>query len=76
MVGPEPAVASGARVLGPDDLAAAMPYLQPLALSAATRKRASKALLHELRSEIASHDRAGARRRSSDSCGCGRARCS
>ncbi len=41
------------RVLEPDDLAAATPYLQPLALSASTRKRAPKSLLQELRSGIA-----------------------
>ncbi len=44
----------------PDDLASAAPYLQPLALSAATRKNASKALLQELRTEIATVTRRGA----------------
>ena len=34
-------------------LAAAVPYLQPLALSAATRKQASKSLLSELRDAVA-----------------------
>ena len=37
----------------PPQLASAAPYLQPLALSAATRKQASKALLRELRDGIA-----------------------
>ncbi len=53
IVGAEPAVASAARILSREDLAAAAPYLQPLALSAATRKHAGKALLQELRTEIA-----------------------
>ena len=41
----------------PTTLAAAMPYLQPLALSAATRKQASKALLQELRDDDRRRDR-------------------
>jgi undecaprenyl-diphosphatase len=53
IVGVDTAVASAARVLTPADLAAATPFLQPLALSAATRKQASKAMLGELRSQIA-----------------------
>lgn len=53
LVGPEAAVAAAARVLAPDDLAAAAPYLQPLALSTATRKQASKSLLKTLRDQIA-----------------------
>jgi undecaprenyl-diphosphatase len=53
VVGPVPAVASAARVLTADDLAAAMPYLQPLALSAATRRTAPKAMLRSLRASIA-----------------------
>ena len=53
IVGVAPTVASARRILTPTDLAAATPYLQPLALSAATRKHASKAMLGELRSEIA-----------------------
>ena len=53
LVGPAEAVASAARVLDPTDLAAAMPYLQPLALSAATRKRVSKSALTELRNAVA-----------------------
>jgi glycosyltransferase 2 family protein len=52
LVGPERAVASAARVLDPDALAAAGPYLQPLALSATTRARASKAQLGELRAGV------------------------
>ena len=52
-VGAEAAVASAARTLDPSDLAAAMPFLQPLALSAATRRRASKSSLKELRTRIA-----------------------
>ena len=39
--------------IGVDALASAAPYLQPLALSAATRKQASKAMLRELRDGIA-----------------------
>jgi uncharacterized protein (TIRG00374 family) len=52
-VGVARAIDSAMRVLEPDDVAAAMPYLQPLALSASTRKRAPKSLLQELRSGIA-----------------------
>jgi undecaprenyl-diphosphatase len=52
-VGPEDAVASAARILDPSELAATMSLLQPLALSAATRRRASKSLLKELRTRIA-----------------------
>ena len=52
-VGPDRAVASAARHVGSMDLAAAMPYLQPLALSAATRKPVNKAVLQQLRSGIA-----------------------
>ncbi|HEX6786555.1 MAG TPA: lysylphosphatidylglycerol synthase transmembrane domain-containing protein, partial [Acidimicrobiales bacterium] len=52
-VGPERAVASAARFIPPDQLALVVPFLQPLALSSATRKQASKSLLHQLRSEIA-----------------------
>jgi undecaprenyl-diphosphatase len=53
IVGAERAVASGVRAVGAATIATAVPYLQPLALSAATRKQASKALLHELRDAIA-----------------------
>ena len=51
--GPSPSLASAARTIGVDALAGAAPYLQPLALSAATRKQASKAVLRELRDGIA-----------------------
>ncbi len=40
-------------MLGSSDLASASPFLQPLALSARTRKPATKALLQELRTDIA-----------------------
>ena len=53
IVGADAVIASAARVLGPGDLAAAVPFLQPLALSAATRKQASKSLLRDLRAGIA-----------------------
>lgn len=53
VVGPTAAVASATIALDPDDLAAAMPYLQPLALSAATRRAASKSSLAGLRRAIA-----------------------
>ena len=39
LVGTEPVLASATRTIGPDELATAAPYLQPLALSAATRKQ-------------------------------------
>ncbi len=45
-------VDSAARELDPDQLAAVSPYLQPLALTAATRKQSSKAQLAELRAGI------------------------
>jgi undecaprenyl-diphosphatase len=57
LVGPQRAVAS-ARALGADRLTAALPLLQPLALSAATRRdlhadrSAGKALLEELRTTL------------------------
>ena len=54
LVGTERSVASAARVLGPHTLATTMPYLQPLALSGATRRHAPKSLLKELRSSVAS----------------------
>jgi glycosyltransferase 2 family protein len=53
LVGVERALASGVRTLGPHELATAAPYLQPLALSAATRKQANKTLLRDLRVGIA-----------------------
>jgi glycosyltransferase 2 family protein len=53
LVGADRAVASAARVVGADALAATVPYLQPLALSAATRKQVSKTLLHDLRAAVA-----------------------
>ena len=53
VVGADAAVASAARVISADDLAAAMPFLQPLALSAATRRAASKSTLKSLRGSIA-----------------------
>ena len=40
-------------MLGSEALAASGPYLQPLALSAATRRLASKSLMQELRVEVA-----------------------
>ena len=53
IAGAERVVASAQRVIGPSDLASASPFLQPLALSARTRKPATKALLQELRTDIA-----------------------
>jgi undecaprenyl-diphosphatase len=49
LVGSERATAAAARVLEPNALAAAGPYLQPLALSGSTRKQVSKSQLSELR---------------------------
>ena len=48
-----PAVSAASRTLDPTELAAAVPYLQPLALSAATRKQAGKSMLRELRTAVA-----------------------
>ena len=55
LVGPDRAVASAAAVIGTADLAAAVPLLQPLALSAATRRElsAQKGLLTQTRSAAA-----------------------
>jgi undecaprenyl-diphosphatase len=53
LVGSDAAIASADRTIGAAALASATPYLQPLALSAATRKQANKALLRELRDGIA-----------------------
>jgi undecaprenyl-diphosphatase len=52
LVGVDRSVASAVRVLGTEPVAAALPYLQPLALSASTRRQASKTLLHELRGAV------------------------
>ncbi len=51
--GAEASVAAAARTLDANALAAASPYIQPLALSAATRKRASKSTLKDVRESIA-----------------------
>ncbi len=48
LVGPQDSVASAVRVIDRDDLVAALPYLQPLALSHATRVATSKSLLREV----------------------------
>lgn len=55
VVGPETALRNGLQVLGPAPLAAALPLLQPLALSAATRAglRAHRGLLPRLRAAVA-----------------------
>jgi undecaprenyl-diphosphatase len=53
LVGPERATDAAARALSRTDLAAAAAYLQPLALSAATRAGASKSTLKALRDRIA-----------------------
>ncbi len=52
IAGAGPVVASATRVIGADAVASALPYLQPLALSRATRKHASKQLLADLRDAI------------------------
>jgi undecaprenyl-diphosphatase len=52
LVGPERAVASASRVIEPAELAAAAPFIQPLALSAATRKQMSKPSLRALRAQV------------------------
>ena len=53
LVGVDAAVSAASRTLDPTELAAAVPYLQPLALSAATRKEAGKSMLRELRTAVA-----------------------
>jgi len=52
LVGTDRAVASATRVLDAAALAATVPYLQPLALSAATRKQVSKSVLSDLRAAV------------------------
>ncbi len=52
IVGADRAVAPALRVVEPTDLAAAVAFHQPLALSRGTRKQVSKATLAELRSRI------------------------
>ena len=61
LVGPDRAVASAGAVIGTADLAAAVPLLQPLALSAATRRelRAEKGLLTQTRSAAAARSGRG-----------------
>jgi uncharacterized membrane protein YbhN (UPF0104 family) len=53
LVGPERAIASALRVLGPDEMTAALPRLQPAALDRRTRDalHSHKKLLDELRSQ-------------------------
>ena len=57
IVGAQRAVDSATAALATAELAAVSPYLQPLALSAATRKRAPKRMLAELREQVADDDR-------------------
>ena len=52
LVGAAPVIAAAQRTIGAGALAAALPYLQPLALSRATRKQAPKQLLADLRDGI------------------------
>jgi glycosyltransferase 2 family protein len=49
---PEQATEAAARTLKAEDLAAATPFVQPLALTAATRHNASKSLLKDVREHI------------------------
>ncbi len=52
LASPEVATAAAARTLQAEDLAAATPFVQPLALTAATRRTASKSLLKDVREHI------------------------
>jgi undecaprenyl-diphosphatase len=52
LTNPEVATAAAARTLPAAELAAATPFVQPLALTAATRRSASKSLLKDVREEI------------------------
>lgn len=54
VVGTEEAVDAAATALGPDDVVAALPYLQPLAMPGSTRRaiRGDKGLLARLRARI------------------------
>lgn len=51
--GAEATIASALRVIGPEALASALGYLQPLALSASTRRAISRSGLNQLREEAA-----------------------
>ena len=53
LVGGEAAVAPAAAVMAPEELAATMPYLQPLALSSTTRRTSSRRDLEQLRRQVA-----------------------
>lgn len=53
LVGAQRSVSSATRVLGGPPVAAALPQLQPLACTSTTRRRASKALLEEVRTAVA-----------------------
>lgn len=52
LIGPERAVANAVAVLGPDAVAAAIPWMQPLAVSTATRTAVSKETFAELRERV------------------------
>ena len=52
LAGPEAATAAAARTLQAEEFAAAAPFVQPLALTAATRRTASKSLLKDVREHI------------------------
>jgi glycosyltransferase 2 family protein len=52
LASPEAATAAAARTLQAEELAAATPFVQPLALTAATRRMASKTLLKDVREHI------------------------
>jgi glycosyltransferase 2 family protein len=52
LVGAPRAIASATRVIGPDAVASAVPFLQPLGLSASTRRRVPSTSLRELREGI------------------------
>ena len=52
LVGAQAAISSAERAIGRDALAAALPYLQPLALSRATRSVVTKQILGDLRAGI------------------------
>lgn len=52
LVGPERAVAAAVAVLGADEVACAIPWIQPLAVSSASRQALPKAAFEELRERV------------------------
>ena len=76
-IGPDRAVATAAAAIGADGVAAAVPLLQPLALSAGTRRaiKGQDGLLKKTRAAAIAASGDDATRTSPGCSGCGRVRC-